>query len=592
MFCQQAASINYCYKSVDPRTIVECHYTFLVSCSRCQAVPGQVHGKSPAAWVDTARERVLVWGRGLCTPGEDGGGYGGSPRVRLMRLCLGCKSKENVHNCLPERAPECQAADENLPVDFLSSDTCQLCEHLLSEPKYRLRDLKTQVKVSADKEEGGDTKLLCLTLFLLADELEAMMHGSSLGTVLHSAANTSVYARFTASPCSSITRCTSGRRIFQLLHTLRSVEKELLPGYHPFEWQLALKVVSRSCHVGIIDRLSGWTTSGDDSPAYNITRQFRYDVALVSTLKDLEEDIMEGLRERGLEDSTCTSGFSVMIEESYDGMGNVSEKQGRGPAILEKSMHFFITIMSVPIQAEGEDEAITIFRGHVVAERNTMKHSCLILSVGGLCLSFGFHFRGMGNDEKMVATQSGGPTLSQLAGHPEEEDEAVEVVWELVHSAEWQEALRELMGLYLQMKPVWHSTCPAKECPDQLCRYNFNSKRFVELLATVFKYRNDGKITNYLHKTLAHVPEIVERDGSICAWASEGNESGNKLFRRFRKMNARQSKAFELEDVLKHHWLYNSKYLQKFMESHKNSKTQEDADNLLDVPDFENIVLI
>ena len=145
----------------------------------------------------------------------------------------------------------------------------------------------------------------------------------------------------------------------------------------------------------------------------------------------------------------------------------------------------------------------------------------------------------------------------------------MEVVCELVHKAEWQEALREMMVLYLQMEPVWRSTCSAKECPDQLCRYNFNSQRFVELFATVFKNRYDGKITNYLHKTLAHVPEIVERNGSICVWTSEGNKSGNKIFRRFRKMNACQSKAFELEDVLKHHRLYNSKYLEKFMESHK-----------------------
>ncbi len=47
---------------------------------------------------------------------------------------------------------------------------------------------------------------------------------------------------------------------------------------------------------------------------------------------------------------------------------------------------------------------------------------------------------------------------------------------------------------------------------------------------------------------------LLRETGSIGAWASEGNESGNKLFRRFRKMNARQSKMFELEDVLKHHW--------------------------------------
>lgn len=64
-------------------------------------------------------------------------------------------------------------------------------QHLLSltrrAQKHRLRELKNQVKAFADKEEGGDVKSVCLTLFLLAlragnehkqaDELEAMMQG-------------------------------------------------------------------------------------------------------------------------------------------------------------------------------------------------------------------------------------------------------------------------------------------------------------------------------------------------------------------------------------------------------------------------------
>lgn len=152
--------------------------------------------------------------------------------------------------------------------------------------------------------------------------------------------------------------------------------------------------------------------------------------------------------------------------------------------------------------------------------------------------------------------------------------ETIEAVCELVQCEERQLALKELMDLYLKMKPVWRSSCPAKECPDLLCQYSYHSQRFAELLSTKFKYRYEGKITNYFHKTLAHVPEIIERDGSIGAWASEGNESGNKLFRRFRKMNARQSKIYEMEDVLKHHWLYTSKYLQKFMNAHINLKNQ------------------
>lgn len=64
-------------------------------------------------------------------------------------------------------------------------------QHLLSltrrAQKHRLKELKNQVKIFADKEEGGDLKSVCLTLFLLAlrsgnehkqaDELEAMMQG-------------------------------------------------------------------------------------------------------------------------------------------------------------------------------------------------------------------------------------------------------------------------------------------------------------------------------------------------------------------------------------------------------------------------------
>lgn len=645
-------------------------------------------------------------------------------------------------------------------------------QHLLSltrrAQKHRLKDLKNQVRVFADKEEGGDLKSVCLTLFLLAlrsgnehrqaDELEAMMQGRGFG--LSPAVCLAIRVN-TFLSCSQYhkmyrtVKATSGRQIFQPLHTLRAAEKELLPGFHQFEWQPALKNVSTTCSVGIINGLAGCASSVDDAPADTITRRYRYDVALVSALKDLEEDIMEGLRENGMEDSACTSGFSVMIKECCDGMGDVSEKHGAGPIVPEKAVRYSFTIMSVSVLADEEEEEVSIFTepkpnselsckplclmfvdesdhetltsvlGPIVAERNAMKESRLILSMGGLLRSFRFHFRGTGYDEKMVREMEGleasgssyvctlcdatraeashnmvlhsitrnheenleryeiwrtnpfsesvdelrdrvkgvsakpfmetHPTLDALhcdignatefykifqdeigevyqKVNPSREErrswraaldkqlrkrmklkpvmrmngnyarrlmtqEAVEVVCELVPSEERREALRELMRLYVQMKPVWRATCPAKECPDQLCRYSFNSQRFADLLSSTFKYRYNGKITNYLHKTLAHVPEIVERDGSIGAWASEGNESANKLFRRFRKMNARQSKAFELEDVLKHHWLYTSKYLQKFMEAHKDSaramqatidpvENQDDEDMSLEVLDF------
>eukprot|EP00079_Xenopus_tropicalis_P011465 XP_002937338.1 PREDICTED: V(D)J recombination-activating protein 1 [Xenopus tropicalis] len=619
-------------------------------------------------------------------------------------------------------------------------------QHLLTltrrAQKHRLRELKMQVKAFADKEEEGDVKSVCLTLFLLAlrarnehrqaDELEAIMEGRGAG--LHPAVCLAIRVN-TFLSCSQYhkmyrtVKATTGRQIFQPLHALRNAEKALLPGYHSFEWRPPLKNVSTRTDVGIIDGLSGLNRSVDEYPVDTISKRFRYDAALVSALKDMEEDILEGLKTQGLDDY-MSGPFTVVVKESCDGMGDVSEKHGSGPAVPEKAVRFSFTVMNISVANnsgqvrifeetkpnselcckplclmladESDHETLTAILCPLIAEREAMKTAELLLEIGGILRSFKFMFRGTGYDEKLVRevegleasgsiyictlcdstrleasqnlvnhsiTRSHGENLQRYETwrsnpHHESVDElrdrvkgvsakpfietlpsidalhcdignaaefyrifqleigefyknfsatkeekkrwqatldkhlrkrmnlkpimrmngnfarklmskeTVEAVCELVACEERQTALTELMDLYLKMKPVWRSSCPAKECPELLCQYSFHSQRFAELLSTKFKYRYEGKITNYFHKTLAHVPEIIERDGSIGAWASEGNESGNKLFRRFRKMNARQSKVYEMEDVLKHHWLYTSKHLQKFMNAHINLKNQ------------------
>ncbi|NXR07961.1 RAG1 protein, partial [Semnornis frantzii] len=619
-------------------------------------------------------------------------------------------------------------------------------QHLLSltrrAQKHRLRELKRQVKAFAEKEEGGDMRAVCMTLFLLAlraknehkqaDELEAIMRGKGSG--LHPAVCLAIRVN-TFLSCSQYhkmyrtVKAVSGRQIFQPLHALRAAEKALLPGYHPFEWKPPLKNVSTNTEVGILDGLSGLPLSVDDYPMDTIAKRFRYDVALVCALKDMEEEMLEGMKAENLDD--CLSGpFTVVVKESCDGMGDVSEKHGSGPAVPEKAVRFSFTVMNITVEQgngskrifeevkpnselcckplclmladESDHETLTAILSPLIAEREAMKNSQLLLEMGGILRTFKFIFRGTGYDEKLVREVEGleasGSTYictlcdatrleasqnlvfhSITRSHAENLEryeiwrsnpyhesvdelrarvkgvsakpfietvpsidalhcdignaaefyrifqmeigevyknpdvskeerkrwqltldkhlrkkmnlkpmmrisgnfarklmskETVEAVCELIKCEERQEALKELMDLYLKMKPVWRSSSPAKECPELLCQYSYNSQRFAELLATKFKYRYEGKITNYFHKTLAHVPEIIERDGSIGAWASEGNESGNKLFRRFRKMNARQSKCYEMEDVLKHHWLYTSKYLQKYMNAHKMLKSQ------------------
>ncbi|MEE6499280.1 hypothetical protein FKM82_003387 [Ascaphus truei] len=619
-------------------------------------------------------------------------------------------------------------------------------QHLLSltrrAQKHRLREMKLQVKAFADKEEGGDVKSVCLTLFLLAlrarnehrqaDELEAIMEGRGAG--LHPAVCLAIRVN-TFLSCSQYhkmyrtVKATTGRQIFQPLHALRNAEKALLPGYHPFEWSPPLKNVSTSTDVGIMDGLSGLSRSVDEYPVDTISKRFRYDSALVSTLKDMEEDILEGLKSQDVDDY-LSGPFTVVIKESCDGMGDVSEKHGCGPPVPEKAVRFSFTVMTITaannngsvrifeetkpnselcckplclmLADESDHETLTAILSPLIAEREAMKTSVLMLEMGGVLRSFKFEFRGTGYDEKLVRDVEGLEASGSIyictlcdatrleasqnivfhsitRSHTENQEryelwranpfresadelrdrvkgvsakpfietlptidalhcdignaaefyrifqleigevyrnpnatneerkrwqatldkhlrkkmnlkpimrmngnfarklmskETVEAVCDLVHSEERRVVLRELMDLYLKMKPVWRTSCPTKECPELLCQYSFHSQRFAELLSTKFKYRYNGKITNYFHKTLAHVPEIIERDGSIGAWASEGNESGNKLFRRFRKMNARQSKFYEMEDVLKHHWLYTSKYLQKFMNAHIALKKQ------------------
>ncbi|EMP40059.1 V(D)J recombination-activating protein 1 [Chelonia mydas] len=74
----------------------------------------------------------------------------------------------------------------------------------------------------------------------------------------------------------------------------------------------------------------------DDYPVDTIAKRFRYDAALVSALMDLEEDILEGMKAQDLDDY-LNGPFTVVVKESCDGMGDVSEKHGSGPAVPEKA---------------------------------------------------------------------------------------------------------------------------------------------------------------------------------------------------------------------------------------------------------------
>ncbi|XP_072042074.1 V(D)J recombination-activating protein 1-like [Amphiura filiformis] len=136
-------------------------------------------------------------------------------------------------------------------------------------------------------------------------------------------------------------------------------------------------------------------------------------------------------------------------------------------------------------------------------------------------------------------------------------DKAMAIILPLIPENR-REYVQQLVDDYNLLKPVWKATKPTESCPDLLKKYDENASKFIVTLKMFFSYTKQN-MPNYLHKTLAHVPELIEKYGSVGAFSSEPNEHGNKLFRLFRKMNARQQSDFELKDILKFHWLYTVK---------------------------------
>ncbi len=140
------------------------------------------------------------------------------------------------------------------------------------------------------------------------------------------------------------------------------------------------------------------------------------------------------------------------------------------------------------------------------------------------------------------------------------EQKAVNVMLELIPEAR-REIVQQLIDKYNLMKVVWKSSKPTTTCPDLVHQYCEHARALMDILKGHFEYMKDN-MPNYLHKVVAHVPELIDKFGSVGLYSSEANEHGNKLFRLFRRMNARQNTNYELQDILKYHWLYTCRRLQ------------------------------
>ena len=95
---------------------------------------------------------------------------------------------------------------------------------------------------------------------------------------------------------------------------------------------------------------------------------------------------------------------------------------------------------------------------------------------------------------------------------------------------------------------------------EEVAAHHDTAVMFGRILIDNFDY---VRWSNYTHKIIEHVGEIIESGGLVGAYSNEGNEGGNNLFRHFRKHHSRKSPILGgLEDIIRIHWLCCSKKLQ------------------------------
>lgn len=112
----------------------------------------------------------------------------------------------------------------------------------------------------------------------------------------------------------------------------------------------------------------------------------------------------------------------------------------------------------------------------------------------------------------------------------------------------------ELFSKIRFMHKIFSCTNPKEKYPTEWINYKKVGMEFGECLKTNYPY---VRWSNYVHKVIEHVQEVIQEEGTLGSFSGEGNEAGNKIFRHLRKNHSRKSGTFEsLTDVLQMHWFY------------------------------------
>lgn len=95
----------------------------------------------------------------------------------------------------------------------------------------------------------------------------------------------------------------------------------------------------------------------------------------------------------------------------------------------------------------------------------------------------------------------------------------------LLKSDEKKEKFAKLLTLVRFMHKIFSSTKPKEEFPEEWSQYKSRAVEFGKHLIASYPY---ARWSNYVHKTIEYVQEVIESHGTLGGFSGEGNEAGNK----------------------------------------------------------------
>lgn len=131
----------------------------------------------------------------------------------------------------------------------------------------------------------------------------------------------------------------------------------------------------------------------------------------------------------------------------------------------------------------------------------------------------------------------------------------------LLGTEEKKNNFTDLLSKLQFMHKIFSRRSPKLKYPSEWNHYKQVAVEFGNILLNNYPYAH---WSNYVHKCIEHVQEVIETDDTLGGLSGEGNEAGNKIFRHLRKNHSRKgSTLHSVTDVLKVHWLYCSRKLRK-----------------------------